>query len=198
MKKLIICLFTIAISFMSYAQSNRNDTTYFVHKNIQYAKVKSYISKDQTSYSILNVDPKYVGTNLFKGRVGHYKTLEDYHNSINAKLRKDIMAIWFKYVKENFTNEEKMRILNFLKTSKFGTFYFFVFIELDGSTKMLKFSTNYPTYKDEDIANLDLLVRENLALESSGLPTQFARVYTSTINRELYIQFLEKELNQEK
>lgn len=202
MKKLIICLLAIAVSYVSYAQEAKRDTTYFVHKNVKFAKIEIRDERVRTKYIIENIDPKYIGdkTNFHKGASagGNYQSISNYHDSVRFKILKDVREIWFKYVKENFTYEEKKNLLDILKNSKLGRFCFIVWVELNGSPRRLNFMLDDDTYKDEDIANLDLLIRENLVLERSGLSTQRPAGYTAVPDRKLYIEFLEKELNQEK
>lgn len=204
MKKLIICLLAIAVSCVSYAQVAKEDTTYFTHKNVKFAKIEIRDERVRTKYIIENIDPKWIGdkTNFHKGASagGNYQSISNYYDSVRFKILKDVREIWFKYVKENFTYEEKKNLLDILKKTKLGggLFCFVVSIDLNGSPRRLNFMLDDDTYKDEDIANLDLLIRENLVLERSGLSTQRPVVYTAMPDRKLYIEFLEKELNQEK
>lgn len=72
MKKLFFCLLAMALSCTSYALTiketpvtliNKNDTTFFVHKNIKYLKSTSLYDSGYRALHIQNVDVKYDESN---------------------------------------------------------------------------------------------------------------------------------------
>lgn len=216
MKKLIFCLLAIAFSFTSYALTaeetpttrvKREDTTYFVHKNIKYMKLTSHDDADgRIGRKIQNIDVKYVGdektrfNNGYNNRPGGLSgNMGEYYKNAEEKVQNDVVAIFCKYIKDNFTVKQKAKLLNDYKSKKQSAGIYFITLEINGSyVEGIWIMEDNGNFSDIDLANLDMLIRKNMIMKTSGSNTQRTCAMHATVGYPHVIPFLEKELQQAK
>lgn len=77
-----------------------------------------------------------------------------------------------------------------------GEFYFVykIVIEINGTYVDATWSDRNNFFKDEDIANIDMLIRKKMVFKPSGLPTQHSMVHAVYYDRKQCIEFLENEI----
>lgn len=204
MKKLIICLFAVVISFTSYAQPLKTDTTYFRHKNINYRKTSTIYVGGGIRYTIKNIDAKYNGDmktrSNYSREAKHQKELQDYYSNLSKTITTKLNDLFVRYVKENFTTIEKRKLLNFAKNTRARYLFGFApWLEKDASFVEAHWElTDKPNIlsvlTDEDIADLDVFMRKNLIIEKSGLASQYALAGRFVITTKNVIEFLEQDL----
>lgn len=211
MKKLIICLFAIAFSFTSYAQLPKIDTViYFKHSNINYEKIVN----SEGSVTIQNIDAKYKGDKDEKidyGTDWSESKQMDYGHLVHAKFEEDLHTLFFNYIKDHFTQTKKEELLNLAKEKEQNVFYRYkdpnfkgsrilalaLTVERDVSIEKISWFCGknevQNIIKNVDIANLDMLVRENIVIEKNKLGVQVPFRFTASISSKRVIEFLENE-----
>lgn len=201
MKKLVICLFAMIFSLASYAENVAKDTTYFKCKNINYRKIRVTENGILKRYEYRNMDVKYKGDEATRVNHspagGHLQDIKDYYSHNDAKVQKEIMEILAQYIRDNFSYEEKKELLNSFK-NRMGKGHLLcsIFVERNGTFPYMIWETFCDTYTDQDIANLDMIVRKKLVLQPSGLYSQRQRLSYFVTDVKGYIAFLEKDLAQ--